>query len=61
VIDTERLRSAASRLRKSVGSPVSGSLAYTSLCLVTLLYAVCVERMPDHVLERISRLIGWLG
>jgi MFS superfamily sulfate permease-like transporter len=61
VIDTARLRTAASRFRQSVASQVSGTLAYTAVCLVMLLYAVLLEKMPDIALARISRLLDWLG
>ena len=51
-----RRRSAAERLRRSIASPTSGALAYTVFCLVTLLFAVCVEKMPFIVLERVAQI-----
>ena len=61
MIDSARLRTAASRFRRSVESPMSATLAYTAICLVALFYAVCLEKMPDVALERLSRAMGWFG
>ena len=61
MIDTDRLRGAMSRLRRSVASPMSAALAYTALCLVGLLYAVCLVKMPDVALERISHILDWFS
>jgi hypothetical protein len=49
------------RLQRFIASPTSGALAYTAFCLVTLLYAVCVAKMPLLVLERVEQVRDMLG
>lgn len=44
------------RVRRTVASPTSGALAYTCFCLVTLLFAVCLVKMPLIALERVAEL-----
>ena len=51
-----RLRTAAQRFRRTIASPTSAALAYTAFCLVTLLFAVCLEKMPVLVLERVEHI-----
>ena len=55
-MDFVRLRQSALKLCKFVGSPTSGTLAYTCICLVTLIYALCLAAMPDRVIDRVSLL-----
>ncbi len=33
--------------RRTVASPTSAALAYTGFCLVTLLFALCLAKMPS--------------
>ena len=61
VLDTVRLRSAASRIRRGIASPMSAALAYTTLCLVGLVYAVCLEKMPDVAREHLARVVDWFS
>ena len=49
---------AGERFRRTVAGRTSGTLAYTCLCLVTLIFAVCLEKMPEAVLERVHALLG---
>ena len=51
-----RLRTAAARFQRFVASPTSAALAYTCFCLVTLFFAVCVEKMPTQVIERVEQI-----
>ena len=44
------------RLRRSVASPTSAALAYTCFCLVALLFAVCIVKMPSLAIERFAEL-----
>ena len=44
------------RLRRTVASPTSAALAYTGFCLVTLLFALCLAKMPSIALERVAAL-----
>ena len=52
-----RKRTRVERLRRAIAGPMSGALAYTGLCLVALLYAVCIEKMPDQLLSRVHALL----
>jgi hypothetical protein len=61
VLDTPRLLGAASRLRRSIASPVSAALAYTALCLVGLVFAVCLEKMPDIARAHLARVVDWFS
>ena len=54
-------RTLTQRLQRAIASPTSGALAYTVFCLVALLFAVCVEKMPFVVLERAAHLCEMLG
>lgn len=51
-----RRPTAAERFRRTIASPTSAALAYTLFCLVTLLFAVCVEKMPLTVIERVVQI-----
>jgi hypothetical protein len=44
------------RLRRFVASPTSTALAYTVLCMVTLLFALCIDKMPQIAVERFVQL-----
>ena len=55
-VDFAQLRESALKLCKLIGSPTSGSLAYTCFCLVALIYALCLATMPDRVLDQVSLL-----
>ncbi len=56
-----RRRTPMQRLRRKIASPASSALAYTVFCLVALLFAVCIEKMPSAVLERAAQLREMLG
>jgi hypothetical protein len=49
------------RLRRFVASPTSTALAYTGLCMVALLFALCVDKMPHIALARFAQLRELLG
>ena len=49
------------RLQRFIASPLSGALAYTVFCVVTLLYAVCIAKMPLLVLDRVDQIRDMLG
>lgn len=53
-----RKETAAERFRRVVAGRTSSTLAYTLLCLLTLLYAVCLDKMPAQVLDRVRSLFG---
>lgn len=53
-----RKRTRAERLRRTIAGSLSGTLAYTCLCLVTLIYAVCIAKMPDQILAKVHALFG---
>jgi hypothetical protein len=61
VLDPVLLRSAADRFRRSVASPMSATLAYTALCLLGLVFAVCIEKMPDVAREHLARVVDWFS
>jgi hypothetical protein len=54
--EPSRLRTAATRFQRFVASPTSAALAYTFFCLVALFFAVCLEKMPMQVIERVERI-----
>lgn len=60
MLDRGRLHASALKLRNAIGSPTSGTLAYTCFCLLTLIYALCLVTMPDRVIERVSLLSRFL-
>jgi hypothetical protein len=61
VLDPVRLRGAADRFRRSMASPKSAALAYTVLCLVGLLYAVCLAKMPGVARAHLARVVDWFS
>ncbi len=61
MLDPDHLRSAAGRFRRFMASPMSTTLAYTAICLIGLLYAVCLEKMPGVVRERLARVVEWFS
>lgn len=54
-------RTPVQRLQRTIASKTSGALAYTVFCLVALLFAVCVEKMPLLVLERVAQIRDMLS
>jgi hypothetical protein len=58
VIDLPRKLTRSERFRRTVAGKTSGALAYTSLCVTMLLYAVLLEKMPDVVLAKVHALFG---
>jgi hypothetical protein len=54
-------RTPMQRLQRFIASPLSGALAYTVFCIVTLLYAICIAKMPLLVLDRAEQIRDMLG
>jgi len=61
VLDPAQFRGAALRVRRGIASPLSAALAYTAFCLVGLLFAVCLEKMPDVARDHLARLADWFS
>ena len=47
------LHHATTLIRRKVASPTSAALAYTCLCVVMLLFALCLGTMPERIVERV--------
>jgi hypothetical protein len=52
------LRLATALICRTVASPTSAALAYTCLCVVMLLFALCLGSMPERIVERVAAVAG---
>ncbi|MGH7089664.1 MAG: hypothetical protein ACREFQ_12270 [Stellaceae bacterium] len=58
VLSSPKKQNPAERFRRTVAGKTSGALAYTCLCLVTLVYAVLLEKLPSQILARFHEIFG---